>query len=482
MEIRVRSTELFIHNLRTRMPFRYGITTMTRVPHAFLRVDLEIDGHPHSGMAADHLPPKWFTKDPEMPVRQEVADLLLVIQHACELARTSGPSPSIFELWQGLYAGQRVWGNQQGFPPLLWGFGVSLVERATIDAFCRQQGVSFARAVRENRLGLQLGVIYPELAGTVPADGLPARPLECLISRHTVGLSDPLTESEIPVGERVEDGLPQSLEASLEADGLTHLKIKLCGDIQRDRLRLHRIVDLLKASDPECAFTLDGNENYKAVAPFRHLWESFREDPTIAGFLDHLIFVEQPFHRDVALAPDTAGALLAWRERPPIIIDESDAEIGTLATALACGYVGTSHKNCKGVFKGIANTCLIAARQRANPSGVLQMSAEDLSNVGPVALLQDLAVVATLGITHAERNGHHYFAGLSQFPRAAQEAILAQHGDLYTRHASGYPMVDIRRGSIAVGSVVAAPFGYAIDLDTGSFIPAAEWDYDSLEG
>ena len=142
---------------------------------------------------------------------------------------------------------------------------------------------------------------------------------------------------------------------------------------------------------------------------------------------------------------------------------------------------GGSHKNCKGVFKGLANACLIAQRRRLNPSLPLYLSAEDLCNIGPLALLQDLAVVATLGIPDAERNGHHYFAGLSQFPSSIQDLTLAAHGDLYRRHATGFPAVHIDRGTIDVRSVVAAPFGLDPLLDLSVFTPANEWNFDSLE-
>ena len=57
------------------------------------------------------------------------------------------------------------------------------------------------------------------------------------------------------------------------------------------------------------------------------------------------------------------------------------------------------------------------------------LTAEDLTTVGPVALQEDLAVVATLGIEHVERNGHHYFRGLSMFPRDAVDPVVAHHED-----------------------------------------------------
>jgi hypothetical protein len=54
----------FLLDVRTRLPFKCGIVTMTRTPHAFVRIWLEVDGKPATGIAADHLPPKRFTKDP----------------------------------------------------------------------------------------------------------------------------------------------------------------------------------------------------------------------------------------------------------------------------------------------------------------------------------------------------------------------------------------------------------------------------------
>jgi len=100
---------------------------------------------------------------------------------------------------------------------------------------------------------------------------------------------------------------------------------------------------------------------------------------------------------------------------------------------------------------------LIAQRQREDPRGRYAFSGEDLSNVGPVALLQDLAVAATLGLTHVERNGHHYFADLGALPAEVQQQVLARHGDLYHRHETprgAFPSLTIRGGEIALDSVV----------------------------
>lgn len=476
MNLEVRATELFVNDLRTRMPFRYGIVTMTRTPHLVLRLSVEIDGRLQDGLAADNLAPKWFTKDPDTSYHDDLRDMIEVIRHACAAAQAAGAAETVFALWQRVYAAQQAWATPRGWPALLWSFGVSLIERALIDAFCRARAISFNQAVWTNVLGVRLEAIYPELAGAQPRQFLAPAPPEKIIVRHTVGVTDPLTDAEIPEDERVADGLPQSLEACIRAYGVFYFKIKLQSDLERDRARLHRIMGLIEGHGTPFALTLDGNENYHAVAPFRELWESLMADPVIARLLDHLIFVEQPLHRDVALSPATREELLRWAERPPMIIDESDAETGTLAHALDCGYAGTSHKNCKGVFKSIANASLIAHRQHQNPKTPLQLSAEDLTNLGPVALLQDLAVVATLGIPHVERNGHHYFAGLSEFPAGMQRDVLAAHSDLYTAHRGGFPAVRIRDGRLQIGSVVAAPFGRACEIDPTLFQRVDDWD------
>ena len=479
MPISVSNVEFFLRDLHLRTPFRYGIVTMTRVPHLVVRLSAQIDDRSQPGFSADQLPPKWFTKNPGSSFRDDLAEMIEVIQHAAELAMVIPPQATVFALWRELYAAQRAWAAERKCPMLLAGFGVSLIERAVIDAFCCATGKAFAHAVRENSLGVEPGAIYPELGSAPPADFLPPQARRSVIVRHTIGLVDPLSEEDVDDAHRATDGLPQSFEEFIRVHGLTHFKIKLGGDIDVNRARMHKIVELIRDNAKRCAFSLDGNENYHSVAPFRELWESFRADPIIRDFLKFLLWVEQPFHRDIALSEKTAEELRAWKDRPPFIIDESDAETGTLAVALAAGYAGTSHKNCKGVFNGLANACLISHRNRANPSdSPLHLSSEDLTTIGPISLPQDIAVAATLGITNMERNGHHYFAGLSEFPGEIQSAVLREHPDLYTRHPAGFPIVQIQGGQVQIGSVVDAPFGVNFEPNLSRFTPLSEWKSD----
>jgi hypothetical protein len=247
-QIAVDGVDFFVLNMRTRMPFRYGIATLTVVPHLVVRLRARIDGRPQAGQAAEGLPPKWFTKDPLTSFRQEVEDMLGVIRHAGELAVAAGAQPSAFDLWWAVYRAQAVWGKAQGYPPLLTGLGPSLVERALIDAVCRHEGVAFGEALREGRLGFRPEALHPELSGQSAAGLLPKDPRRRIAVRHTVGLADYLEDDEVPAAERVEDGLPQSLEACIRGYGLTHFKVKLFGDAPRDVARLRRLARVLAAN------------------------------------------------------------------------------------------------------------------------------------------------------------------------------------------------------------------------------------------
>lgn len=457
--LRFLDADLHSRDTRTRMPFRFGIAVMTAAPHVVLRCRYEIDGAAHTGVAAEGLLPRWFDKSKDVTPEQELADLHLVIRQALHFAADTRGGTA-FALWHELYQRQIAWAQTLGIPPLLAHFGVSLVERTLIDALARARRQPFATLLQGDALGIDLATIHPELTGHQPHEFLPTRPLASVVARHTVGLSDPLTAADLAPDERLDDGLPQTLEDNIRFYGLRHFKLKLRGDADADLARLQRIAALITtACGDDVAFTLDGNEQYHRVEEFRRFWSSLQDDASLHRFLQHMVFIEQPLHRSVALDPNVAD-LAGWRDAPPMIIDESDALIGDLPQALRLGYRGTSHKNCKGIIKGVAHRCLLTKRDAAGGARH-HMSGEDLVNIGPVALMQDLAVQAALGNASVERNGHHYFRGLTMFEAPVTEAVLAAHGDLYTPFA-GSARLDVRDGRLRLGSINASALGAAI--------------------
>ncbi|HEY3505466.1 MAG TPA: hypothetical protein VGN37_22110 [Actinocatenispora sp.] len=473
MTVTVRAVRADAVTLRARIPFRYGIAEMTAMPHVFVRATVDVDGTRAEGVAADNLPPKWFTKDPTTTYAEDLVDLRAAVLAAGGYA-TGRSGPTVFDWWLRLH---RELTGAWAYPPLLTGFAVSLVERAVLDAFCRARRTTIGAALRDGGLGIRLGAVHPELSGVDPA-ALLGPPRDRVVLRHTVGLTDPLTADDEPAaggrGEYRPDGLPRTLVECVRAYGVTHLKVKLSGDPDADLARLSRIRAIAdEYVGPAFRYTLDGNEQYRSVDPLREFVSALRDELT-----GPLLFVEQPLHRDVAFDVDLAG----WPGRPPIVADESGGTLDALPTALAAGYAGISHKNCKGVFPGVANACLVAARNAAGERRIL--SAEDLTTVGPVSVQQDLAMVATLGVPHVERNGHHYFRGLSGFPAAVSELTLAAHPDLYAPLPDGTATLSVRDGVLAVGSVLRAPFGTGLTpdvVDRAGCVPLADWQPSDVD-
>jgi len=170
--------------------------------------------------------------------------------------------------------------------------------------------------------------------------------------------------------------------------------------------------------------------------------------------LERLSHVEQPVAREKTLdARFAPGRALA--ARVALVIDEADGGALAFPRAAALGYRGVSAKNCKGLFRSLANAALVAARGAA--SGLF-LCAEDLTTLPVLALQQDLATVATLGLPHVERNGHHYFRGLAHLPPDEARDALAANPDLYD--SSG---LRVEAGRIAISSLARDP-GLGHDL------------------
>ncbi|NUB16392.1 hypothetical protein GAY28_30110, partial [Azospirillum brasilense] len=150
--------------------------------------------------------------------------------------------------------------------------------------------------------------------------------------------------------------------------------------------------------------------------------DGLERESALAGFRGRLLYIEQPVARERALE----APLGAVAERIPFIIDESDDGYDAFPRARAAGYRGVSSKSCKGLYKAILN------RARCEAWGAPHfVAAEDLTCQAGLAVQQDTALVALLGIADAERNGHQYGNGFDGAPEA--DAFLDAHPGFYTR-------------------------------------------------
>jgi hypothetical protein len=478
--IKVVVTRAGIRNAYTRMPFRFGVITMRAAPLLTLAVEIEDGrGARATGYAADFLAYRWFDKRPEKTLADNCADLLRTVEVARERyleAGEDGPATP-FDLWRATCPEIERTAQAEGFNRLGASFGSSMLERAVIDAVGRLTGRTCFELVRDDHLGIELGAISPELRGRAMREFLPARPLARVAVRHTVGLVDPITAADAPAP--VADGLPETLEDYLERDGIGWLKIKVGGALHEDIARLHAIAAVLERRARRLRITLDGNEQYKHLDGFLALIEAIRAAPALVRLWRQTLFIEQPLDRAVALDPGVEPMLRGLAAEKPVIIDEADGWVGAFEQAVALGYRGVSHKNCKGIYKSLHNLALAATHNARLGRAELFLSAEDLSNLPVVALQADLAAAAMLGIAHVERNGHHYFRGLGHLPEAEQAAALAAHPDLYERRA-GEVFLKITDGLLACASLQVPGMGFAVVPDIGAMTPPDQWDFASL--
>ena len=228
-------------------------------------------------------------------------------------------------------------------------------------------------------------------------------------------------------------------------------------------MRIASVLDRL----PWYAVTLDGNEQFESAAAVDDFWRRVGATRALDRLGAVTMFLEQPLPRAVALAGDVSPLDASL----PLLIDESDATLDAFPLALRCGYRGVSSKSCKGFYKSLLNAAR-CTQANAVPGPRIFLSGEDLTAQAGVAVQQDLALVGLLGLTHVERNGHHYVDGFAGQGAGAteQRAFLAAQPGLY-RDDGGNVRLAIRDGTIDLSSLNAPGFASCAEPDWTSLTP-----------
>ena len=444
----VRAVDLRVRPVQLRLPFRFGAATLTACPQLFVRVEVEVPGHGVAhGWAAEMMVPKWFDKRTGLTPEQNIADLRHAIAAAAQAYLNDAPASS-FGLFARHYAALMAHGRAAGMTELSTAFGQAVLDRAVIDALCNATNHSFFDAAQRNLFGLTNSTVAADLYGwDWPAWLASLQPLHRLEARHTVGLLDELDATRFG-----DDGLPISLRAVIERYGHRSFKIKLGGDPLADLSRLRAVLAVLDETVGDYRFTVDGNEQYANADALRELLAGLRA-------LKAPLYIEQPLPREASLAAPLPADPVA-----PLLIDEADGTLDAFVQARSLGWTGVSSKACKGVYKSLINRARCERWNRDAHRPVFFMSAEDLTCQAGLAVQQDLALVALLGITHSERNGHHYGRGFGEAPLAEQQAFVAAHPDLYELHAGG-ARLRIAGGAISIDSLFAPGYAHRAEPD-----------------
>ena len=464
---RVLAVERYERPVRFRLPFRFGASTVTGAPQAFVRATIQFpDGGTQTGAAAEMMMPKWFDKSAVHSEADNVADLRQALSAAAEAYPSDRTPRTAFGHHAAHARTLRLAAEARASNALTAAFGASLVDRALLDALCRQVRMPFSRAMQSNLPGIEPELLAPDLRGfDIGAFLAKLEPRSETALRHTVGLLDPLEvgETALPA-----DGLPRTLDDVIAVHRPRYFKVKLSGDPDADLRRIVRIAGVLDEALPAYHVTLDGNEQFRAAEDVAALWQFVEAEKPLIRFAAATLWIEQPLSRDATGRTDVAS-LAALK---PVLIDESDATPEAFPQARALGYTGVSVKSCKGLYKSVLNAARCARWNAETGEARFFLSAEDLTTQAGISLQQDLALAGLLGLGHVERNGHHYVDGFNGQGASDAEAqrFLAVHRDLY--EASGDSVrVSIRNGGLRFATLDTTGYAIVADPDWSALSP-----------
>jgi hypothetical protein len=453
MRLAVRDIAFFERPVAFVRPFRFGAVVINAAPQAFVRVEIEIEGKGSSvGAAAEMLVPKWFDKRPHLTPEQTVTELRRSLMIARDLYLAHSSFETAFGLHASCLAAQVEACAREDIPPLAAAYGPAEIDKAILDALLRSAGVNFFDGMIGNIAGVDAS-LSPDLQDSDIAQFLAGRArLERVAIRHTVGLDDQV------------EGAGGVADVK-ENTGARYFKLKLNGDPEADAARLVRIGNELATLAYDYRVSLDANEQYADLLALGTLVDRLDSDSALRPIATKLLYIEQPMPRDI-----TRQSLLGKPRGCDFIIDEADDSYGAFPAARTLGYRGISSKSCKGIYKSIVN-----ATRAAKWSGEGEkffVTGEDLTCQAGLAVQQDLALGALIGVTHAERNGHHYVDGFADTPLAEAQAFLASHPDLYI-HDGNKIRLSIHDGDLLTESLVTAGFATAVHPDWSS-LPSLE--------
>jgi hypothetical protein len=449
--IAVREIALYERPVAFVRPFRFGAVTVSAAPQAFVRATIEVEGKGTStGASAELMVPKWFDKRPHLEIADTVEELRQSLVIARDLYLAQSGFHTAFGFHAACIADQIAACAKADIPPLAAAFGPAEIDKAILDALLRALGLNFFDGMAANVAGLDAR-LAPDLGhGDVSAFLAGRKRLERVALRHTVGLDDRIEG---------EGGIADPKENS----GSRYFKLKMNGDPEADASRLTKIGNALATLPYDYKVTLDANEQYADLSALGALVDRLDNDSALKPIASRLLYIEQPMPRDT-----TRQSPLGQLSSRNFIIDEADDSWDAFPAAKVLGYRGISSKSCKGLYKSIVNATRAAKWSAGGETYFI--SGEDLTCQAGLAVQQDLALGALIGVTHAERNGHHYVDGFGSAPQGEAEAFLEAHPDLYGRDGD-FIRLRIHDGDLLTGSLTSAGFASGAHPDWTALSP-----------
>ena len=117
VRLKIESIDFLERDVRLRMPFRFGVVTLTESPQAFVRCRVRLEnGKEAEGAAAELLAPKWFDKNPALSNEDNYEQLRASLRGARENYFAHGTATA--------------WQHSMPTKGLVENYGPALIDRA----------------------------------------------------------------------------------------------------------------------------------------------------------------------------------------------------------------------------------------------------------------------------------------------------------------------------------------------------------------
>jgi len=446
-DVRVVDADLYLLDVQTRMPLKFGPETLDAVTCARVKLTVENDrGKTAIGWGETPLSVQWVW--PGDLTCRERHDCLVdfckrlrnawagfdVAGHAMEVGHAflSGVLPGMLDDVNAERSGRPM-------PRLAGLVCCSAFDIALHDAYGVACGRHIYDTYNADFMNVDLSAwLEPadgaavDFAGKYPADFLVFPRPQTLPAWHLVGGKDPVDEGEL-TGDEPDDGYPVLLRDWIRRDGLTCLKVKLRGnDAAWDTGRLVK-VGQVAVEEGALWLTSDFNCTVTDPAYVNEILDRLRvEHPRL---YDMILYVEQPFPYDLeANRMDVHGV----SARKPLFLDESAHDWLRVRLGRELGWTGVALKTCKTQTGALLSLCWAKAH------GMMLM-VQDLTNP-MLAQIPHVLLAAHAGtLMGVETNAMQFYP----------EASLAEarvHPGLYTR----------RNGCVDLSTLGETGFGYRL--------------------
>jgi L-alanine-DL-glutamate epimerase-like enolase superfamily enzyme len=357
--IRIQEVRSSFEEFTYRAPMKFRASVVNSVTILNVILVGEVDGRRTQGFGSMPLGNVWafpsacLSTAETLAAMKHLAGKLKTIVEECRIA--AHPIEINHCLEPSYFQAAETMPLAEPMPPLCTLVVASAFDAAVHDAYGKALGRSSYQTYGVADIDHDLARYLDEqFRGEYPDQYVSGVPKQSLHLYHLVGALDPLTRAAVM--QPLNDGLPETLEDWVQAEGIDHIKIKLDGDdLGWDVQRVISVCTVLARlrPAPEWHYSLDFNERCRNVDYVLECLAHIREQAPTA--FAQIRYIEQPTHRDLN-RPGTPDMHKAAAIKP-VVIDESLIDYASLLRARELGYSGVALKSCKGQ----SNAILMAA-------------------------------------------------------------------------------------------------------------------------